>query len=110
MAATPKERAGLMEQLSTGMAVKCETVTASPTMMGAIVAMCLFVSARAESVAAMTVMTSRKVQPNSTPSASVAFALLLISFAPPSTLSKSAGVMMRTRPAPQMAPRHCATV
>lgn len=34
----------------------------------------------------------------------------LISLAPPSTLSKSAGVMMRTMPAPQMAPRHCAAV
>ena len=40
----------------------------------------------------------------------VGLALRLISFAPPSTLSKRAGVMMRTMPAPQVAPRHWAMV
>ena len=110
MAATPKDRAGLIEQLSTGMAVKWETVTAKPTTRGATVEICLLVSARMLSVAAITVMTNKKVQPNSTPRDSVAFAFFEISFAPPSTLSKRAGVITRTRPAPHIAPRHCAIV
>ena len=44
------------------------------------------------------------------PQRTVGLALALISLAPPSTLSKSAGVMMRTMPAPHVAPRHCAIV
>lgn len=96
--------------MSTGMAMKCAAVTAMPTTSGAMVGMCLCESARRWSVAAITVMTSMKVQPNSTPSASLGLALTEISLAPPSTLSNMAGVMMRTMPAPVMAPRHCATV
>jgi len=67
MADTPKERAGLMEQLSTGIATKCATVTARPITSGAMAPMWGVVFARTPSVAAMTVKTSRKVQPNSTP-------------------------------------------
>ena len=67
MAEVPKERAGLMEQLSTGMATKCATVTARPTTRGAVAPMWGLAFARTASVAAMTVKTSKKVQPNSTP-------------------------------------------